>query len=296
MKKVKHLFNTAVELSEDNGSELNEALWNLIFYSPKIPNRLHQQQLVEESVMFEVTVNDNYFEQNQLTVQGYKWGNGINKVFLTHGWGSKATDFIDLINLLKTNPDLQIIAFDAPGNGVSEGNLTDLLLYIQSINAIIEQFGIPQVLIGHSLGAMANAILLKQNNIHIPVLISLSPLIKLKEFFISIMCNVKSPLPAQTTFLESFKNRYHISAEAFDLCKLYETDSNKHHLLTYDLNDRISPYIYMEEFLSKNPLITTRESSDIAHEKMHKDPGIISEINAFINKHLDISSPASVPK
>ena len=69
MKHVKQLLYIARELSskESDGPELNTALWNLICYSPKWPNRLYQQQLLEEATCFNVHVYDEFFSKKDLT-------------------------------------------------------------------------------------------------------------------------------------------------------------------------------------------------------------------------------------
>lgn len=81
---------------------------------------------------------------------------------ITHGWGLKAADFTELITGLNENKDLQTIAFDAPGNGSSEGKLSNLLLFVQAVKAVVFHYGPPAVIIGHSLGAMADVIALKK--------------------------------------------------------------------------------------------------------------------------------------
>ncbi len=57
----------------------------------------------------------------------------MRKLLITTGWGSKAADFSELIQALRAIDDLEIIAFDAPGNGSSEGELSNLLLFIFSV-------------------------------------------------------------------------------------------------------------------------------------------------------------------
>jgi len=289
MKKIKGLIANAIELSALGGEQLNSALWNLIMHSPRMPNRLHQLQLIEDALTFEVKVDDSYFAKKQLSVKCFKWGNGPTKILLTHGWGSKALDFIELISLLRENKEYEIVAFDAPGNGESEGELTNLLLYVGAVKEIIKTVGEPAVLIGHSLGATTNMLILKDSPVNkIQVLISLSPLIKLKEHFISIMNSVNSAEIDQLAFFESFQKKFNIRAEYFDLTSLYEKPSIPH-LLAYDLTDKVSPYSFTKEFLSKNQNVIPYQVEGVGHEKMHRDPKILSEVKTFIEKNLGLA-------
>ncbi len=86
---------------------------------------------------------------------------GKKKILLVHGWGGKSTQFMSIIlNLVKLG--YEVVAFDAPGHGLSDGNDSDILLFekaIQEINSILGEF---ECIIGHSLGAVAS--LLAQKN------------------------------------------------------------------------------------------------------------------------------------
>ncbi|MDB5120734.1 MAG: alpha/beta fold hydrolase [Sphingobacteriales bacterium] len=277
MKKSKQYLITARELSINEDNEFNDALLKLICYSPKFPVRLNQQNLLNDAESFSISVFDEHFSKSELKVQGYKWGNGPKKILLTHGWGSKAADFTELIILLKEK-NTEIIAFDAPGNGASEGELSNLILYTKSVAAIVQKFGIPDILIGHSLGAMANINFLKESNLIIPLLISITPLIKLKEHFKLMMTAANASEAAQHNFFSGFKKLFKIDVEYFDSGSLYSSKHAENHYLYFETEDKLSPLEYMEEFLQLNPTIKSSKHTGIGHEKMHRDPEVLAEI------------------
>lgn len=286
MKKVRNLIAAAKELSSAEDENLTRALYNLICYSPKIPLRLHQQQLLEEATTFRVEVYDEHFAKGPMVVNGFKWGRGSYKVLLTHGWGSKALDFVELITELRTYDDLEIIAFDAPGNGSSEGELTNLLLYMKAVIAVSARYGVPDAFIGHSLGAMANILAADELEPDNPqLLISISPLIKIKEHFVSIMRSVNASDKAQDDFFTSFQLKFNVPADHFDLVNLYSTQ--RKHLVLYDPDDPVSPQNYLLEFLSKNPGIESVSFDQVGHERMHRDPQVIKEVVKFLVKNRD---------
>src|SRR6476660_1584220 len=182
MKKLRSLIKQFAVTDHMKKEDLNTLIWEFICYSPQWPMRHHQQELIDEAEKFSVQVADPHFAKKELHVSGFTWGSGKLKILIAHGWGSKAADFYELINALR-QLDTTVISFDAPGNGSSEGELSNLLLYAGAIKAVVKQQGIPGMAIGHSLGAMANAIGLRDTPPHF--LISLSPLIRLKENFTS---------------------------------------------------------------------------------------------------------------
>ena len=183
MKKLRQTIAEIQSLDPDSSNQIEPLLWQYICYSPKMPVRLQQQQLVDQAKKSVLKVTDEYFAKKELSFNTFRWGNGRFKVLLTHGWGSKAIDFSEIIVALTAIEDLEIISFDAPGNGSSEGELSNLLLYIQAVKAVVQYYGKPDIVVGHSLGAMANLVALGEMEIKPSLLVSLTPLIRLKENF-----------------------------------------------------------------------------------------------------------------
>jgi len=164
MKKLKQIIQT-VKASTDDSPGLNDLLWQLICYSPKMPVRMRQQQLLDESEKHSLYALDEFFVKRDLLFNTFKWGSGSKRIIITHGWGSKAADFSELITALREIPDTEIIAFDAPGNGSSEGELSNLELYVHAVAAIIKHYGKPDVMIGHSLGGITNVMAVAQTGV-----------------------------------------------------------------------------------------------------------------------------------
>jgi pimeloyl-ACP methyl ester carboxylesterase len=84
----------------------------------------------------------------------YRWGSGPETVLLVHGWRGRASQFAAVIDALES-PRRTIFAFDAPGNGDSPGDRTDLRDYIALIRSVAERTGRLDLLVGHSFGVMA---------------------------------------------------------------------------------------------------------------------------------------------
>ncbi|MBD1385213.1 alpha/beta hydrolase [Mucilaginibacter rigui] len=284
MKKLKQIIEQVKTLiAENKPDELNTMLWQLICYPPKIPLRLHQEQLFSEAEKFTVTVNDPYFTNQQLNINGFKWGTGSHKVLLSHGWGSKAADFDGLINALRENKDLQIVAFDAPANGSSDGDLSNLLLFANAVKAVIAATGEPDIAIGHSFGTMANVSALTELHITPMLLVSIAPFILLQENFIRSMTAVGVPADAQQAFLEDFKSRYGIYPSEYAMQKLYTFDDTLNHWLAYDDHDAMLPDAYLQDFLKAHPTIKTKNYSGAGHERVIKSAELIADVMEQVN-------------
>jgi len=287
MKKLRQIVNDIKALAPEDSNELGRLLWLYICYSPKMPLRLAQEQLLQNAEKNSLKVNDEYFAGKELQFNTFKWGNGSNKLLLTHGWGSKAVDFSELIEALSTIKNLEIIAFDAPGNGSSEGDLSNLLLFKQAVKAIALHYGKPDVVIGHSLGAMANIIALREMQITPSLLISLTPLVRLKENFEASMDALNIPPVNQKAFLESFNAKFGVPASRFTLDNWYNFDAQLNHWLAFDSNDVVSPYTYLEKFLANHPFIKINNYEGAGHDKAIKSPVIITGIIEAVNSALN---------
>jgi hypothetical protein len=278
MKKLKQIIAQTKEVAAANASGFNNLVWQLICYSPKMAVRLQQEQLLNEAKHFSLTVSDDYFAKKELTFNGFKWGSGKHKILITHGWGSKAADFGDIITALREIDDVEIIAFDAPGNGSSEAELSNLLLFILAAEAIIETYGKPDVMIGHSLGAMANVMVIKEMGITPSLLVSLTPLVRLKENFEASMNAAGVQQQAQDEFLESFEELFGYPASWYNLNRQYLFDIEPNHWLAYDHADLVAPYTYLQGFLNANSSVNTKHYEGTGHERILKSPEMIADL------------------
>jgi pimeloyl-ACP methyl ester carboxylesterase len=282
MKKLKTVFNKVKSLNGTEAPDMINLLWQLICYSPKMPVRLQQQQLIDEAKPFTLEVDDPHFAKSTLKFNGFTWGNGKRKILITQGWGSKAADFAELITALKNIDGTQVIAFDAPGNGSSEGELSNLLLFAKAAEAVIKTFGAPNIIIGHSLGAMANAIAIKQTGIKPALLISIAPLINLKENFIASLNAADVAPDLQDKFFTDFETLFDMDASGFTLNNLYPAGSISRHWLAYDPEDKIAPFAFLESFLIAHPEVETKVYEGRGHERIIKDDTVIADIVSLI--------------
>lgn len=92
----------------------------------------------------------------------YQYGEGKKKVLLVHGWSGRGTQLVKIADEL-VSMGYQIISFDAPAHGKSQGKTTLMPEFIASILELEKQFGTFEFAIGHSLGGMSILNAIKQN-------------------------------------------------------------------------------------------------------------------------------------
>lgn len=95
------------------------------------------------------------FKQDGFDIHGHRWNHPRqHKILLLHGFESTSFNFDRyIIPLIKM--DVEVIAFDAPAHGVSEGSRINLPMYVNTIRLIDEQYGKITGFLAHSFGGLA---------------------------------------------------------------------------------------------------------------------------------------------
>lgn len=106
-----------------------------------------------------------HFKFKNLTINGYRWNSPQNvKVLILHGFGSAAYKFeAYAASLVKKG--YEVLAFDAPAHGNSEGKTVNAVEYAEMINQVIGLYGPVHKFIAHSFGGIALSLALEDNDI-----------------------------------------------------------------------------------------------------------------------------------
>jgi len=103
-----------------------------------------------------------HFHLNQKKMNGYRWNHPQErKVLVLHGFGSAAHKFEDYATLLVAE-GFEVLAFDAPAHGNSEGDTTNAIEYSEMIKEVLEKFGPIENFIAHSFGGISLSLALEQ--------------------------------------------------------------------------------------------------------------------------------------
>jgi pimeloyl-ACP methyl ester carboxylesterase len=101
------------------------------------------------------------FILNNKKVNGYRWNYPqVKKALILHGFGSAAHKFEEYATLL-AEKGYEVLAFDAPAHGDSEGERTNAIEYCAMIKNVIEQFGPIHSFLAHSFGGISLSLALE---------------------------------------------------------------------------------------------------------------------------------------
>ncbi len=204
----------------------------------------------------------------KIKIQTYRWSGSGPKVLLLHGWDSNAFRWKDLVRHLKSK-DYDVMAFDAPAQGYSEGNLLSVPIYNEVLNSIQRGFS-PQILIGHSMGGMTAIYNQHQKrNPDIRKMVLLGAPSDLKR----IMDGFQKILRLSDRFMKAtenyFKDCYGFYFSEFN-SKVFGRDIKVPTLIVHDKYDKIVPYneaYDIHKAIEKSQLMITEGAGHSLHKE-----------------------------
>jgi predicted alpha/beta hydrolase family esterase len=217
-------------------------------------------------------------------VQVYEWGTGDRTVLIAHGWGSRASRFAPMARALLER-GWRVLAFDAPGHGLSPGRSSSLPQFMAAMNQVATQLGPVQALIGHSLGGLAIACERQK---------------PLPAWFASLQKVVLISVPDGAAFLiDSFLQMLGIGSatarhmhtrfsQRFGSPQSYVvTTGSPLHLATlvvHDRGDDIVPFAHSEQLLPKLAAGRMLTTETLGHSALTRDAATISSIADFLDE------------
>lgn len=211
-------------------------------------------------------------QYKKIKIQTYRWKGQGPKVLLLHGWDSHTFRWKDLIKHLQSK-DYDITAFDAPAQGLSEGNLLSVPIYNEVLEIMLDKYK-PEILIGHSMGGMTavfNQHLKKNPNIRKMVLLGApSDLKRIMDGFQKILALSDRFMKAVE---EYFKKRYGYGFAEFST-QDFAKNVNIPALIIHDKYDKIVPFTEAEDIhsalINSELMITEGAGHSLHKSKIYK--------------------------
>lgn len=248
-----------------------------LFFSPirfKQPKR--EQPIVDQANKIKFTINSK-------EVQFYSWGATGNPVaVVVHGWSGRASQFFTIIESLRTL-GYQVIGFDAPAHGQSDGKTTNIKEFYQALEIVQQQYGKIDVSIGHSFGGVALLYAASRGMELNNVITISSPTIGddiLKGFSKKINASEKTG----NALRKLVYIKFNIKFEDITACQLIKSVHIGHLLILHDKNDMEVPFsngVALHELAPTSTLILTQ---NLGHTRILRDKKTSKSIEAFISK------------
>ena len=212
----------------------------------------------------------------------YRWGEADGPVVLcVHGWNGRASQFATMLpSLLKAG--YQVIGFDAPGHGKSEGDSTNIFRIGAVLQAVAGQYPAVQAIISHSFGGMVSAFAIKQLGLTVDKLVMIaSP--SSTQYLIDIFAQSMS-------INQRVMQRFDRMARHEFGNDVYEKISAEYNLkdcplpilLIHDKQDKSVDWHNTERIAMAAPNAVTIYTEGHGHRRLLRDKKLIKKIVGFI--------------
>lgn len=212
-------------------------------------------------------------------IRVFEYGNGSRKALLVHGWSGRGTQLVSIADALRKE-DFTIISFDAPAHGKSEGKVSYMTMFIESILELERIYGGFEVAIGHSLGGMSVMNSLKRGlQLKKAVIVGSGDIVHdiFEEFITKLGLKPVMLDRMKQKFEKRFKDKlsnYDVfeAAKNIDIPVFVIHDKQDH-----DVPVKCAEHIY--KHLKKGKILIT---DGLGHRKILGDKAVVQEIVSFI--------------
>jgi pimeloyl-ACP methyl ester carboxylesterase len=252
----------------------------VLFSRPFVRARLspREQSVVDDAHRGSLTVNGK-------VVATYRWGDGTRPVLMVHGWQSRASRFAAFVPAL-LHRGYSPIAFDAPGNGESEGATTTILEYRDIISQLAAQYGTFEAVVAHSFGVLSTFVALREGErVQARRMISISGVADV-EYLIDQFCALLGLRPLLNRELRTRVERdlYRGEADIWERFRVgYRAESVRVPILViHDESDRLSDVTQSERIIAAYPdqsvgMITR----NLGHRTL-RDASVVAAVSEFV--------------
>ena len=253
-------------------------MYKIWFQSPRFNEPRREQQWREQA-------SADFIQRPHGKVAVYRWGEE-NKplVFLLHGWSGRAAQLGAFVQPLN-DAGYQVLSFDAPGHGYSDGKATTLFEIAESLNDISKQYGQAQHIVAHSFGCMVSAYAIRNYNLKVNSFVSISnpgTVQYLIDVFTETL-NINNR--TKKLFIDKFKTRF-----GSDLFEVADANYNLKNttlpiLAVHDKNDYDVIWQCTDKFVNGLNNVTTLYTEKLGHRRILRDAETINTIVSFIEEH-----------
>lgn len=223
------------------------------------------------------------FEFEGLKIKGYRFNHPAEtKVLIIHGFESSSKNFFKYIQPL-IDKGYEVLAFDGPAHGRSEGSQIQIPLYLKMLEKIIDLYGPIQRFMGHSFGGLALALLLEKlqydlNTKAVLIAPATETTTSIQQYFKLLDIDPE----VQQLFEKIILDRSGVPSSWFSISRA-ASHIKADMLWIHDKEDDLTPY--HDAHLVKNcayPNFKFIVTKGLGHRKIYKDDNVMQKIIHFL--------------
>lgn len=215
----------------------------------------------------------------------YHWGQGP-VILLVHGWNGRATQMAAFAEPL-VSAGFQVIGFDAPGHGASDGKQTNILEVCDVMTELDNTFGPIHGVVAHSFGVPCSVLALAEKRIHAKKIVCLSSPISV-NWLLEMYCQILG-CPAVVT--KAIKRRIETQFGE-SIWQRLQTDQMVKSLacsalIIHDQNDHEIPCKHARELSRLWPDSNILLTKGLGHRRILHNQHVITQVADFLGS-LDV--------
>jgi len=210
----------------------------------------------------------------------WSWGDGPT-IYLLHGWGGRGAQFIRFVpELLQAG--YSVVLLDAPAHGSSGGQKATVRDFAGALSSAVESCGPAHGVVGHSLGAAAAVLAIRQG-LKVKRAVFVAPPECPAPYLNQLMHKLKLEDAMLSRFQECITHRVGTRREDVSLAQ-QGSDLSATWLMISDTDDEEVPLTTVERIAKIWPAVEWMKTSGWGHRKILRAPEVIRRTAAFMGE------------
>jgi pimeloyl-ACP methyl ester carboxylesterase len=226
------------------------------------------------------------------TLPTWRWGKGP-AVLLVHGWGGHAGRLTPFVRGL-IRAGFSVVAFDAPGHGIARGRVSSLPEFVAAIRAMETACGPFHAVVGHSLGAAAAALAVR-DGLAAQRLVLLAPPSDLERYTGRFARIMRIPPTVRDSMKERLEKRFQIRWAELKVAG-QPASADVSLLIFHDRRDVRVPMSDGVEIFRAWPNAKLVRTRGLGHHRILRDERVISRAVAFLAGRAPRRLVAAAPR
>jgi pimeloyl-ACP methyl ester carboxylesterase len=211
---------------------------------------------------------------------GWRWGRKQDPlVILVHGWGGRGTQLRHFIAPLLAR-GFSVIAFDAPGHGMTGGPDSSLPHFLRGLEAMLDHLGPAHALIGHSLGGAVAALVMARRPDAARRGVLIAAPASLTESTWRFAAALNWPADMRAAVQRRIEYRFGVPWSEFEAGHRVGPQDL---LVIHDRHDREVPFAEGLRHAGTWPAARMLETEGLGHRRVLADSRVISATTEFIS-------------
>ena len=256
----------------------------LFFTPPRKAISRDLEALLDTGTRFEVRAESR-------RIVGWRWGvGGRPLVALVHGWGSRGGRLGAYIEPL-VQRGYAVVTWDGPGHGFSDGRMSSMPEFARAFAAVREHVGPIDAIIGHSLGASATVLALR-DGLTARALVFLAPAADPAGFTVAFARSLGFSPATIDGMKRRSERRLRFRWDTLNIAALARQQRGRL-LVFHDRGDDTIPWAEGAAIAAAWPGAELVSTTGLGHRDIVRDPAVLRRAIEFVTTSAD---PGATPR